>query len=102
MIKGKTNNGFEFKADERILKDWRFVDAISETESSNPMVQFRAAKQVVKLLLHEEGYDSLISFIEKNNEGYVPQDEVATMAKEIINALREKIEESKKSSPSPE
>lgn len=102
MVKGKTKSGFSFKADERVLKDWRFVDAISETESSNPLIQFKAAKQIVRLLLGDEGYQNMIQFIEKNNDGFVPQETVASEVAEIITIMKEKIEESKKSSPSPE
>ena len=50
MIEGKTKSGFKFKIDERILSDWRLVDAIGLSESDDASEQIRGVRNLVQLV----------------------------------------------------
>lgn len=94
MIEGKTKSGFKFNIDERILDDWRVIEAIALSESSDPSEQIQGARQVADLILGKDK-QKLIDFIAKKNNGFVP-------ATAMISNLVEIITESKdlKNSPS--
>ena len=102
MLKGKIKNGFSFKANEKVLNDWRFVKLIAKTESGNMTEKFIAVTKIVEMLLGDEEEERLTEYIASKNDGFVPQDEMYHAVIDIINVMKEKIEKSKKSSPSPE
>lgn len=74
MITGKTKNGFKFSYDERILKDWRFVKAIAETQNDDEIKKLQGATALAELLLGETGTARLAEFIASKNDGFVPID----------------------------
>ena len=102
MLKGKTKDGFSFRADERILNDWRFVKLISKTKSNDLEERFIAATGLVDMLLGEKEEERLVDYIAKKNDGFVPQDAIYNAVIDIIDSMKEQLEKSKKSSPSPE
>ena len=88
MITGKTKSGFKFNVDERILDDWRVVDAIGMSESDDASEQICGARMLVDLLLGNEK-QKLIDYIAKENDGYVPATAMTSVIAEIITASRE-------------
>ncbi len=54
MIEGKTKSGFKYKIDERVLDDWRLVEAISDSESDDGSVVIRGMTNLVTLLLGDQ------------------------------------------------
>ena len=102
MVKGKLKNGFDFKTDERVLGDWRFVKLIADTEKGDMATKVVSTAKLVEMVLGEEGENNLVEYIANKNDGFVPQEEMYTAVIEIIETMKEKIEKSKKSLPSPE
>lgn len=87
-MKGTTKSGFKFNIDERIIEDWRLIDAIAMAESDDPGEQVRGTKAVADLLLGKDKA-SLIKFIQDKNDGFVPASEMTNVIAEIITTVRE-------------
>lgn len=87
-MKGTTKSGFKFNIDERIIEDWRLIDAIAMAESDDPGEQVRGTKAVADLLLGKDKA-SLIKFIQDKNDGFVPATEMTNAIAEIITTVRE-------------
>lgn len=88
MIQGKIKSGFKFKIDERILDDWRVVDAIGLSESTDPSEQIQGARKLVDLILGENKQE-LIDFLASKNNGYVPTTAMVSAIAEIITESKE-------------
>lgn len=88
MIEGKTKSGFKFAIDERILSDWRLVDAIGMSESDDASEQIRGVRNLMKLILGDQA-DALKKHIADKNEGFVPSKQVTDLITEIITTAKE-------------
>jgi len=88
MIEGKTKSGFRFKIDERILSDWRLVDAIGLSESDDASEQIRGVRNLVKLVLGDQT-DALKKHLADNNDGFVPMEKMTDIITEIITTSKE-------------
>lgn len=88
MIEGKTKSGFEFAIDERILSDWRLVDAIGMSESDDASEQIRGVRNLMKLILGDKA-NALEKHIADKNEGFVPSKQVTDLITEIITTAKE-------------
>ena len=87
-MKGTTKSGFKFNIDERIIDDWRLLDAIAMAESDDPGEQIRGSRAVADLLLGKDK-ESLMQFLQKKHDGFVPAIEVTNTIAEIITSVRE-------------
>lgn len=87
-MKGTTKSGFKFNIDERIIEDWRLVDAIGMAESDDPSEQIRGTRMVAELLLGKDK-QALIEFIQKKNDGFVPTTEMTNAIAEIIDSVKD-------------
>lgn len=88
MIEGKTKSGFKFHVDERILDDWRLVEAIKRSESDDASEVIRGMTDLVDLVVGDQG-DALKKHIADKNEGYIPKGVILTTITEIINESKE-------------
>ena len=88
MIEGKTKSGFEFEIDERILTDWRLIDAIGLSESTDASEQIRGVRDLAKLVLGEQA-DALKKHIADKNNGFIPVDKMTDAITEIITISKE-------------
>lgn len=87
-MKGTTKSGFKFNIDERIVEDWRLIDAIAMAESDDPGEQIKGTRAVADLLLGKEK-ESLIKFLQDKNDGFVPALAMTNTIAEIITTIRE-------------
>lgn len=84
MKKGKTESGFKFEIDEKVLDDMELIDAMAASQGDDPtqistvVVKIFGADQRKKL------YDHV-----RTEDGRVPITEVANIITEIINSLGE-------------
>ncbi len=83
MIEGKTRTGFKFKIDERATKDWRIVEGIKKVSSRNYDELAEGISSIVDLLLGDDK-DRLMSHVQKNNDGFIPVDELEKELSDII------------------
>lgn len=88
MIQGKTKSGFKFSIDERILDDWRVIEAIALSESKDASEQVQGARKLVDLILGEEK-QNLFDFLSKKNDGFIPATAMVQSIAEIIEVSKE-------------
>lgn len=87
MIEGKTKSGFEFKIDERILDDWRLIEAIGLSDSGDASESIKGLTDTIKLVLGEQ-YKDFKKHILENNDGFMPKKVVTDMTIEIISTVK--------------
>lgn len=97
MITGTTSSGFAFSMDERVLEDWRFLQAIADIDSEDGTRVVTGTTNIAELVLGKEGTKKLQEHIMKDNDGFVPAQLVQKEIIEIINQSKE----TKKSLSSP-
>lgn len=88
MIKGKTQTGFEYELNEKVLNNYELVENIAEIEE-NPL----AITTIVKQLLGKDGTNRLKEHIRDEN-GIVTTDK---MMKEIVDIFQNSGKETKNS-----
>ena len=90
MIEGKTPSGFKYRLDERALDDWRLVDALARINRNrgNLIGQFDAVSEICDLLLGDNK-SSLMEYIKKKNDGFIPSDAVEKELSDIIKSAKE-------------
>lgn len=82
MKKGKTESGFKFEIDEKVLDDMELIDAMAASQGEDPT---QISTVVVKIFGAEQRkrlYDHV-----RTEDGRVPINEVANIITEIINSL---------------
>lgn len=92
-MKVETKSGFKFDFDDRILEDWRLVEAITDADSDDPVKILKGTRETIELLFGENK-EKLMDHIAKKNDGYVPTDKIR---EELFDA----ISKAKNSSSSP-
>lgn len=97
MINGKTQTGFEFSMDERVLEDWSFLQAIADADSGEDSRVIKGITELAGMIAGKDGMKKLIQHVKEHNEGYAPVTEVE---KEIIDIINQS-KEIKKSTSSP-
>ena len=85
-MEGKTKSGFKYKVDERAFSDWRFVLAVSKTQSGQDARSMTGATEMVELLLGNEGHKALIEHVAASHDGYAPAEVIMAEVSEIIQA----------------
>lgn len=96
MITGKTSQGFEFKVNENVLNDWKFVKAIRRSESQDKGERFLGVTDIIVMLLGDEQADKLADYIAEKNDGTAPINIMYAYVVEILNICKEENESVKK------
>lgn len=82
MKKGKTQSGFKYEIDERVLDDMELIDAMAASQGEDPM---QISTVVVKIFGPDQRkrlYDHV-----RSEDGRVPITEVANIITEIIESI---------------
>lgn len=88
MIKGKTETGFKFEVDERVLDDWRLITSIELAESNILTEKVKGVTALVHLLLGDNE-PKLMEHISKKNAGFIPTDAIISELASIITTTKE-------------
>ena len=88
MIEGKTSTGFKFSYDERLLTDWRIMEAISTADSPGNIKMVKGTTDLINFLLGDNK-DGLMEHIKKSNDGFIPVDKLRKELFEILGASKE-------------
>ena len=88
MVEGTTKSGFKFKASKRVRNDWRFVQALADSESKDESEQLRGMVNIVRILFKDQA-DALYEHLQEE-DGVVPTDRIMEETREVIEALQEK------------
>lgn len=89
-MKGKTASGFKFEVDDRIIDDWRLLEAVSDTTSEDSIVQMNGLVKCIRLMLGDNGLNDLKDHIAKSNDGYIPSTKMSAEVTDIMNACKAK------------
>lgn len=87
-VSGKTETGFKFSIDDRVLDDWRLIQNIELAESENLTERVKGTNALVRLLLGDNE-EKLMEHIAKKNDGFIPSSAVTSELASIIKATRE-------------
>lgn len=82
-MQGETKSGFKYEIDDRVLKDWRFVEAITEADKGKGVEQLVGARKMIHLMFGDD-YDKFMEHIAEQNDGFVPAEAVMAEVKEIF------------------
>ena len=85
MVKIQTTSGFVCNVDERKAKSWEFLEALVDCESKDESTALRGMKNIVPLLLGQDGLDRLKKHTEK--DGYSDIEDMMAEFKEIIEQV---------------
>lgn len=86
-MQGITKSGYEFDIDNRILKDWRFVSALTKCQQSkgDTFKKLEGVQEMARLLFRDK-YDDYMGFIASKNEGFCPSDVIMEEITEIFQS----------------
>lgn len=98
MITGVLSNGLKYEVDERILNDFRLVDAIALSESNDNAEKLRGLTDYCKLIIGDANMKKLQKMLKKENGGFIPQEAIYEAASEIMEAMKENAEKKSNSS----
>jgi hypothetical protein len=82
MKKGKTESGFKFEIDERVLDDMELIDAMAASQGDDPT----QISTVVVKIFGEEQRKRLYDFV-RTEDGRVPITEVANIITEVVESI---------------
>lgn len=88
MIEGKTKSGFKYRIDERVLDDWRLIEAIRDSDSEDGSAAIRGMVNISNLLLGDQA-DALKKHIADRNDGFIPKDVMVNTMIEIVQSSKE-------------
>lgn len=87
---GITKSGYKFSIDNRILKDWRFVSALTKCQQSKTEFgKLEGIQEMVKLLFGDK-FEEYLAFIASKNEGFCDSDLIMEEIKEIFESANVK------------
>ena len=84
-----TESGFKCKIDEDSLNDMRIFDAVVDLEEGDTLLQLKASKTLLTLLLGEDQKEALYKHLEEK-EGKAKIDSVGKELSDIFNKLKER------------
>ena len=84
-MQGKTKSGYKYDIDDRVLTDWRFVEALTECQNGEGMKQLEGAKTMIRLMFGKD-YDKFMEHLAKKNDGFVPAEAVMAEIQEIFES----------------
>lgn len=89
-MKGTTKSGFEFKIDNRILKDWRFVSALTKCQQSKTEFGKLEGIQEMVVLIFGDKYEEYLKYVASKNDGFCDSDAIMADIKEIFESVNSK------------
>jgi len=86
-MQGITKSGYEFNIDDRVLKDWRFVTALTKCQKANndTFAKLEGIQEMAKLLFGDK-FDEYMNFIASKNDGFCPSDVIMVEITEIFQS----------------
>lgn len=88
IIKGTTTRGFKFAIDKRIIKDYRFVEILSKTNSDDENEQLINITKMVDLLFNNDTKkkEEFLTFL-SDEDGFVDAETVLSEVAEVMQKL---------------
>ena len=83
-MQGITKSGYQYAIDDRILKDWRFVSALTKCQQDKTTFGSLEGVQEMTRLLFGDKFDEYMEFIKSKNDGFCPSDVIMEEVKEIF------------------
>lgn len=88
-MQGITKSGYQYDFDNRILKDWRFVSALTkcQTAKGDTFEKLSGIQEMAQLLFGDK-FDDYMEFIKSKNDGYCPSDVIMNEITEIFQSAQ--------------
>ena len=86
-MQGITKSGYRFEIDDRILKDWRFVTALTKCQTSKDEFSKLSGLQEMAKLLFGDKFEDFMDFIASKNDGFCPSDVIMNEITEIFQSV---------------
>lgn len=90
MIGGTTKSGFEFEANDKMLKDWDYVEALDKMRTKPKETTLDEVKRVITSLISDKGFTALKDHVRKLNEGIADVTAIASEFNEIVEMCKGK------------
>lgn len=89
-MKGKTQSGYEFDIDDRILSDWRFVEALTKCQNSkgDTFGGLDGVQKMTRLLLGDK-FEGFMDHIASKNGGFCPSNVIMAEITEIFQSAKD-------------
>lgn len=84
-MQGKTRSGFEYDIDDRILKDWRFINALTKCQNSEGIKQLEGMQEMVNLMFGNK-LEDFMKHIAEQNDGFVPSEAIMADVQDIFES----------------
>lgn len=85
-MQGTTKSGYQYNIDDRILKDWRFVTALTKCQQSKtPFDSLEGVQEMTRLLFGDK-FDEYMQFISSRNDGFCPSEVIMEEVKGIFES----------------
>lgn len=86
-MQGITKSGYQYNFDNRILKDWRFVSALTKCQKANgdTFEKLEGIQEMARLLFGDK-FEDYMKFIKSKNDGYCPSDVIMNEITEIFQS----------------
>lgn len=94
MVSGRTESGFEFEADERLLNDWDVCEQLTRAQSEDKTERMCGFFKLAEMILGEKAKKLKLHVKE---DGIVPISKMMLEITEIIGIMAEKSREVKNS-----
>lgn len=89
-MEGITKSGYKYNFDNRVLKDWRFVTALTKAQQSKTEFGKLEGVQEMVSLIFGDKYEDYLKFVASKNDGYCDSDVVMSEIKEIFESANVK------------
>lgn len=86
-MQGITKSGYEYNIDNRILKDWRFVSALTKCQTEKDDFEKLSGLQNMAQLLFGDKFEEFMDFIASKNDGFCPSDVIMNEITEIFQSV---------------
>lgn len=88
MVDVETKDGFKTQLDERVLTDWRFVNALVKSQKGTDYEKLEATNAMATMLIGEDS-ERLCEHIAATHDGFVPIDVFMETIAELMRAVKE-------------
>lgn len=89
-MQGTTKSGYQFDINNRILKDWRFVSALTKCQQSKTEFGKLEGVQEMVSLLFGDKYEEYLKHVASKNDGYCDSDFIMADIKDIFESVNVK------------
>lgn len=90
MVGGTTKSGFTFEVNERLLKDWDFLERLDTLRNEPSKASMKDAREIYELLIGADGFAALKDHVRALNDGIALVEKINIELAEICEIAKVK------------